>query len=189
MTDRRRTFGPVAVLGIAAAVLAAVASAQPWARLADPADAALVMPIAPEDGEMALAAAVSLVLLASWGVVLVTRGVVRRIVAGLGLLSALGLAVVAYAGWTRLPDSLVESLREAGAESPETELTGWYWAALLAIAVSIAATSLAVAWCPAWPEMGTRYDAPGADRQQPPPEDRTSLDLWKSMDEGRDPTA
>jgi hypothetical protein len=37
--------------------------------------------------------------------------------------------------------------------------------------------------------MGTRYDAPGSGRDERPPEDRTSLDLWKSMDEGRDPTA
>ena len=82
MTEGRRTFGPVVALGVAAAVLAAVAAARPWVRLAEPGDSSLVIPVATEDGEMALAAAVSLVLLASWGVVLVTRGVVRRLVAG-----------------------------------------------------------------------------------------------------------
>jgi uncharacterized membrane protein (TIGR02234 family) len=190
VTDRRRTFGPVVGVGVAAATLAAVAAARPWVRLTQP-DGTLgtLAPTAAQDGEMALAAAVSLVLLASWGVVLVTRGVVRRVVAGLGLLSALGLAVVAYAGWTGLPDSLVESLRQAGVESPGTEVTGWFWAAVLSTLVSIAATGAAVAWCPDWPEMGRRYDAPGSDRDEPPPEDRNSLDLWKSMDEGRDPTA
>jgi len=190
VTDRRGTFGPVVGVGVAAAVLAAVAAARPWVRVAQPDGApGALAPINAQDGEMALAAAVSLVLLASWGVVLVTRGVVRRVVAGLGLLSALGLAVVTYAGWARLPDSLVESLRQAGVESPGTEVTGWFWAAVLATLVSIATTALAVAWCPDWPEMGSRYDAPGADRDEPRPVDPNSLDLWKSMDEGRDPTA
>lgn len=187
--EGRRTFGPVAALGVAGAVLAAVAGTRPWVRVAEADAGGVPVPVAPGEGEMALAAAVGLVLLASWGVVLVTRGVVRRVVACLGLLSALGLAVVTYDGWASLPDSLRESLREAGAESPATELTGWFWAAALATLVSIVATALAVAWCPQWPEMGSRYDAPGADRDEPPPEDQSSLDLWRSMDEGRDPTA
>jgi hypothetical protein len=43
---------------------------------------------------------------------------------------------------------------------------------------------------PAWPEMGSRYDAPGAAEQETaPPEERSSLDLWRSLDEGQDPTA
>jgi uncharacterized membrane protein (TIGR02234 family) len=189
MTEGRRTFGPVVALGVAAAVLAAVAAARPWVRLAEPGDSALVVPLATEDGEMALAAAVSLVLLASWGVVLVTRGVVRRLVAGLALLAALGLAATVVVGALRLPDTFADSMLEAGAQSPSTQLTGWFWVAAITTTASVLATALAVAWCPAWPEMGTRYDAPGTGRDEPPPEDRTSLDLWKSMDEGRDPTA
>ncbi len=56
---------------------------------------------------------------------------------------------------------------------------------------SVAATALAVRWVRHWPEMGSRYDAPGAaaETAEPPPEDRSNLDLWKAMDEGRDPTA
>jgi hypothetical protein len=33
--------------------------------------------------------------------------------------------------------------------------------------------------------MGSRFDAPGA---APPPQEETSLDLWRAMDDGRDPT-
>jgi hypothetical protein len=36
--------------------------------------------------------------------------------------------------------------------------------------------------------MGSRYDAPGSDPVEVPPEEQTNLDLWKSIDEGRDPT-
>ena len=44
---------------------------------------------------------------------------------------------------------------------------------------------------PGWPEMGRRYDAPAdatAERAAPLPEEQENLDLWKAMDEGRDPT-
>ena len=48
---------------------------------------------------------------------------------------------------------------------------------------------LAVRLAPAWPEMGSRYDAPGrreptTGAEQPEPE----RDLWHALDEGRDPT-
>ena len=36
--------------------------------------------------------------------------------------------------------------------------------------------------------MGRRYDAPGAAEPEPEPSERSNLDLWKAMDEGRDPT-
>ena len=54
-----------------------------------------------------------------------------------------------------------------------------------------AAAVAAVRLAPAWPEMGSRYDAPathGPSAAATPAEERTSLDLWKSMDEGDDPT-
>jgi hypothetical protein len=39
--------------------------------------------------------------------------------------------------------------------------------------------------------MGRRYDAPADAAPEPErePEERENLDLWKAMDEGRDPTA
>jgi hypothetical protein len=56
--------------------------------------------------------------------------------------------------------------------------------------LALLASVLAVAWLPDWPEMGSRYDAPGAaPPPTPDPEDQSSLELWKAMDEGRDPTS
>ena len=37
-------------------------------------------------------------------------------------------------------------------------------------------------------EQGKRYDAPGAGETAAEPGERSNLDLWKAMDEGRDPT-
>ena len=143
---------------------------------------------------MPLAAALSLVVLACWGVLLVTRGVVRRAVAVLSAVGALGLVATVVAGWTTLPAQVSEAVRStAGSDTAGSEVTGWFWAAAVAAVVLVVTGAMAVAWCPAWPEMGSRYDAPGAGGAETPadlpPEERTNLDLWKQLDEGRDPTA
>lgn len=177
--------------GVAAGALTAVAAARPWVTAPD-------LPADPFDtvagaGEMPLASALSLVLLACWGVVLFTRGGVRRATAGLGLLAAAGVAVTVAVGRATLPDDVAAAATELGpgAGGAATATTVWWWAAALGALGSVAATAAAVAWSPAWPEMGSRYDAPGAgaDTGDVPPEERSPLDLWKSLDEGRDPTA
>ncbi len=154
--------------------------------------AAPVLPATADAGEMPLAAALSLVVLACWGVLLVTRGLVRRAVAALSVVGSLGLAVTVVVGLTTLDDRVLEAMRESGAGSDTLgiDLTGWFGAAAVSAVVLVVAGVLAVAWCPAWPEMGSRYDAPGAaDPVDVPAEERTNLDLWKQLDEGRDPTA
>lgn len=191
MTSRRRTFVPVVAGGVAAATLAAVASARPWVVASE-------LPADPFDtvagaGEMPLASALSLVLLACWGVVLFTRGVARRATAGLGLLAAAGVGVTVVVGRVTLPDAVAAAVTELGpgAAGTGTETTWWWWLAAVAALVSVVATAAAVAWAPSWPEMGSRYDAPGSDAatEPAPPGERSNLDLWKSLDEGRDPTA
>jgi len=185
----------VILAAAAAGVLAAVAGARTWFRGFDA--AASRMPLLPEveqAGQMPLAASVSLVVLAGWGVLLVSRGRVRRAAAVLALLGALGLVASVVAGWLTLPDEVSRTVREtATTDTAGSEATGWFWVAAVTSVVLVVAGVLAVAWCPAWPEMGSRYDAPGASGADPaagvPPEERTNLDLWKQLDEGRDPTA
>jgi uncharacterized membrane protein (TIGR02234 family) len=125
-------------------------------------------------------------------VVLVTRGRVRRAVAALGTLAAAGSLVAALAAYTQVADQLRDELAQVGITDASIGHTTWYWLAVAGAALSVLATSLAVAWAPAWPEMGSRYDAPGATQpaaRPQEPEEQSSLDLWKAMDEGRDPTA
>ncbi|QIX26390.1 Trp biosynthesis-associated membrane protein [Nocardioides sp. JQ2195] len=192
---KRSTFGPVVLLGLASAALAAVSGAKAWYVLPDAAEA-LDIPIASNEQfalDMPLAGALSLVLLASWGVVLVTRGWVRRAVAGLALASSLGLAVTVVQGARTLPDSLQDRLKEAGVATPvdslDAGLTGWFWAAAVATLLSVVAAAVAVRDVPSWPTMGSRYDAPGAAKSGPVDVERArESDLWKAIDEGHDPT-
>ncbi|WP_296604290.1 Trp biosynthesis-associated membrane protein [Nocardioides sp.] len=182
---RRRTFGPVVLLGLVAGGLTAIAGDNPVAEADGRATFAITY-----DAHLPLATALGLVVLACWGVVLVTRGRVRRAVAALGTLASAGAVAAVVVGWWQVPDQLREELAAIGSD-PAASHTVWWWLALVGAAASVAATAVAVLLAPAWPEMGTRYDAPTGAGPAPttPPEEQTSLDLWKAIDEGRDPTA
>ena len=191
MAEPRRTFGPLVLLGGGAGALAAVAGNRAWVTPTD----ALGDPLGTiaEAGKVPLAAALSLVVLAGWGVLLVTRRRVRRVVAALGLLAAVGLVVTVVVGWVTLDEQVVAALHESAITQggDDVQRTGWFWAAAVGALGSVAATAAAVRFAPYWPEMGSRYDAPGDAAVAPAPadDDASNLDLWKAMDDGRDPTA
>lgn len=192
---RRSTFGPVLLVGLASAGLAAVACAKAWYVLPDAAQT-LDVPIANDDQfavDVPLAGALSLVLLACWGVLLVTRGWMRRAVAILALVSALGLAATIIQGARTLDDTLQDRLTDAGVSadvsSLDPHLTGWFWVAVATTVVSVLATAVAVREVPSWPTMGSRYDAPTGSASGPVDvEDAGEAELWKAIDEGHDPT-
>ncbi|HEU4336932.1 MAG TPA: Trp biosynthesis-associated membrane protein [Nocardioides sp.] len=204
---RRRTFGPVVALGLASAALGAWAGSKPWVT-GDELDSTAASSVAVATtafGEIAsspLATALAFVVMACWGVLLVTRGRFRRAVAVLGVLAGLGYAAtVAWAPFS-LPDHLVEQVRRrTGITLEDTSLTAWYWLAAAAALLVLTSTVLALRLVPTWPEMGARYDSPTGPRGGPAadpverpagrPTDRPTenIDLWKALDEGRDPTA
>jgi uncharacterized membrane protein (TIGR02234 family) len=187
----RRTFGPVVLLGLASSALAAVASAKSWVGSGAPSGATDASMTALDSGtRYPLASAISLVLLASWGVLLVTRGRVRRTFAVLAAVAALGLLASVVVAWFTLPDSARDSYDELmGRGSLDTGFTGWFWTSAVCAVVALLPAVLAVRLAPSWPEMGTRYDAPGA--AAPASEPGTTdpdRELWHALDEGRDPT-
>jgi hypothetical protein len=184
----RRTFGPVVLLGLAGGALCAVASTRVWVEVRGEAADSLVASALGDAGEMPLASALSLVVLAAWGVLLVTRRKVRRVVAVLGTLAAVGVVVTVVVGAGTLPDDVRDRLAESGGAGLDIGFTGWFWAAAVAAVLSLAATALAVRHVGAWPEMGSRYDAPGGAPGDAEGQ-RSGIDLWKSLDEGHDPTA
>jgi uncharacterized membrane protein (TIGR02234 family) len=192
MAEPRATFVPVVGLGLAAGTLAAVAGSKPWVVDTSLPAGSDPLGLVADAGEMPLALALSLVVLACWGVLLVTRGGVRRVVAVLALLAAAGLVVTVVVGLFTLPDQVLEAFPEGARRTTDADITretGWAWAAAVGAVLSVVSTALAVLWVGHWPEMGSRYDAPGgASDREAPPEDASSLDLWKSIDEGRDPT-
>ena len=189
MPEPRGTFVPVVGVGLAAGALAAVAATKPWvvpsSSEGDP------LGLLSEAGKMPLAGALSLVVLGCWGVLLVTRRRVRRVVAVLGLVGAVSLGITVVTGWLTLGGEVTQALEASAAAGRDAAVhhSAWFWAAAVGSLLSVAATAAAVRFAPAWPEMGRRYDAPGATRGSVTTEEEpSSLDLWKSIDEGRDPT-
>jgi len=190
MAEPRRTFGAAVGAGLASAVLAAVAGHQPWARGSAPGGLGELSATV-EAGRVPAANALSLVVLACWGVLLVTRGRVRRVVSVLAVLAALGLAATVVVGYSTAPDHVRAAYHDLSVAEPDVGLTGWFWVAAVASLLTLLTTLLAVRLVPAWPEMGRKYDAPADAAPEPAqaPEERENIDLWKAMDEGRDPTA
>ncbi len=209
-----RTFGPVVLLGLASAALAAVASAKPWLGGSSPSGSSDATMTALDTGtRYPLASAVSLVLLAAWGVLLVTRGRVRRAFAVLTAVAALALLVSVVVGYATLPDAAGDSYDELIRRRPQDEgFSAWFWTAAVCSVVALVPAALAVRLVGRWPEMGSQYDAPRAQgRAQATAQERAQgmaqgsapatgagtsserstdpdRDLWRALDEGRDPT-
>lgn len=181
----RRRFLPVLATGLAAAAITAVAAARPWFAAA--VDYRLELGVREPDlrADLPLALALSLVVLAGWGALLVTRGRVRRVMAGVALLAAVGVVACVVAAPFTLPDEIRDRLL-AGSGDVAVDPTGWYLAVAVSSVVSVLA--LAAAWrlLPGWPTMSSRYDAPVAGR--PSAGGTTERDLWNALDEGVDPT-
>ncbi|MXG88508.1 Trp biosynthesis-associated membrane protein [Nocardioides flavescens] len=190
---RRRTFGPVVLAGLGTAGLSAFAGHQPWAR-GEGAGGLGELTATVEAGRVPAANALALVVLACWGVLLVTRGRVRRACAALAVLAAAGVVASVVVGWTSAPDGVRRAYQDLGVLDPDVSRTGWYAAAAGLSLASLATAVLALGLVRSWPEMGRRYDAPADGAARPAaerpsePEERESLELWKSIDEGRDPT-
>ena len=186
MAEPRRTFAPVVLAGLASAGLAAVAGNRAWVEWTGRSEGqGSVLTITGDDSAtVPLGGALALVLLACWGVVLVTRGVVRRLVAGAAVVTSVGMVTTAVLGYRSATHGLRDDLAGRGVDLT-TGSTAWYWVFLACAVGAVVATLAAVRLAPSWPEMGSRYDAPGA---APPPRDETSLDLWRALDDGRDPT-
>lgn len=190
----RRTFAPVVLLGLASAGLAAVAGSKPWVKEGGADMVGEVVRGGSGQATAPLSVGLALVVLACWGVVLVTRGRFRVAVAILAVVAALGNAAAVALAPSGLADRLREDFRvQAGVTSVDTTLTAWFWIAVVAAVLVTASTALGVVLVRHWPEMGTKYDAPTAARSGEQPEDATvpteNIDIWKALDEGRDPTA
>ena len=188
MIGLRATLVRVVGVGAAGSALAAVAAGQGWvtASVSEPATrtaTAQGSDVAP------LALPLALVALAAWGSVLVLRGVSRRAVAVLGLLAAAGSAVATVAGLGSGDSAARHVLGATTGVSVSTST--WPFVALAGAVLAAVAFGVAAARAGSWPTMSRRYDAPtaGQDTRPAAPEGTgDERELWRALDEGRDPT-
>ncbi|MFT3872117.1 MAG: Trp biosynthesis-associated membrane protein [Nocardioides sp.] len=183
----RRTFLPTALTGAVAAGVGVLAGSRPWLTAPSRAGSEVALVLG-RGSQVPLAVSLGLVALAAWGVLLVTRGKVRRLAAVLGVLAAVGVLALTVRAWWSVREVVRDDLAGRGLDDVSVHPTWWYAVAVVAAGLSLAAFSLAWRWLPTWPEMGRRYDAPGVPADSAVLGDADSLDLWKALDEGRDPT-
>jgi uncharacterized membrane protein (TIGR02234 family) len=183
--EGRRWFGPALVVGLVGTGLSALAGSKPWAAPDGDTTTSLVDRTG---GHVPLAGALGLVGLACWGVLLVTRGWVRRAVAWLGAVVAIGLVATAVAGRASALDSARRATVDLGRTPSGAHTTAWWVVGLVSAVLALLGSALAVRHVRGWPEMGARYDAPTGPAEPPDPSRMEDLDLWKAIDEGHDPT-
>ncbi len=171
-------------MGLATSGLTAVAAANAWFRATGD-HRVIGLSDAGTEADMPLAVAFALVVLAAWGVVLVTGATTRRVVLALGVLAGLGVLACVVRAPFLLPDQLAERL---GAVEVQSRPTGWYVVACVAVVLALAAMVAGWRLAPRWPTMSSRYDAPAAGSSLETTGDADELTLWKALDEGRDPT-
>ena len=183
---RSRSYGPAVLLGLGGATLAAVAGTRGWVTAHGDAAGIKVQTVVKGSDVAPLVTALALVALAAWGVVLVMRGRMRRVVALVGALASLGSVIAGIDAFDGAQNAAFAALADKGATGDvgTSTLTAWYYLAGLGAAAAVVAFLVAVVRVPGWPEMGRKYDAPGTRSEQPP----TENDLWRALDEGHDPT-
>jgi uncharacterized membrane protein (TIGR02234 family) len=193
MAERRRSgsFAPTVLAGLAGATLAAVASARDWADASGRAGGVAVTAAAKGSESAPLALALGLVALAAWGVVLVVRTRTRRVVAAVGGLASAGMIAATVVAFSHAQDDAVHALDERGVTGGvlTASLTGWYWATLVGGVLALVAFAATLWLAPGWPAMGTRYDAPATRAAQEEATPDSEQDMWRALDDGRDPTA
>ena len=179
-------YGPAVLLGLAGAGLAAVAGSRDWATSRGDAAGIRVEASVSGSESQPLVAALALVALASWGVLL-ARGWVRRVLAVVGLLASAGALVAVVLGFSAAQDDAVAAAMAQGATGDTfvTSLSAWYYLAGVGALLSAAAFGVAAVRSPRWPAMGSKYDAPATRAERPPADE----DMWRALDEGRDPTS
>jgi hypothetical protein len=180
-------FAPVVLLGAASAAVLAVTGARDWFVVNPDGKILLGVTDADRSADMPLALALALVLLAAWGVVLVTRSRARRLVLVVAGMATLGVGACLVRAPFVLPDQIRTGLAYDGPTNADPKLA--YVVACVALPLALAAIAAGWRYVPRWPEMSSRYDAPTArSTEQEPAAELADLELWKALDEGRDPT-
>jgi uncharacterized membrane protein (TIGR02234 family) len=189
---RRGSFGPTVLVGLAGGALTAVSAAQDWATASSSAAGVDVSASVQGSATAPLAIALALVALAAWGTVLVLRGRVRQAVAVVGAAASAGVLATVVSAFGAAEDDAVQAVMARGAtgDAFETSLTGWYVACGVGALLTLAAFAVAVTAARRWPAMGSRYDAPAArPPAAAPTEPASEQEMWRALDDGRDPTA
>lgn len=189
--NTRRLYAPVVLATLAAGGLAFFATSRTWAHVRVvtdglPSDS---VDVSGTDAQP-LVSALALVVVTSALAVLAASRRVRRVVGGFTVLVAVTAVVIVLLGGSSL-DSAVDRAVEA---SPAFTGTGghdfttsvWKYVTVLGFVLAALFGGITAKLGATWPTMSSRYDAPAARPAVTAPQ--SDAEMWKALDEGRDPT-
>lgn len=191
-----RLYGPVLAFGLLGAVGVMVGATNPWATATSRAPGLPTIHASASGADLApLVSALGVVVLAAFGAVIATRGVVRRLL-GAAVLVASGAILVSTLDPGGATDVLTAGLSAKGWSGGgyQTSTEAWRWLVLVCSVVTALAGAATAGYGDQWAVMGSRYDAPrpsSVPTSTPAgeaPDDLTETDVWKAIDQGRDPT-
>lgn len=188
----RKLYAPSVLGTLALGGLAFLATSQAWERATVKADGVPSAKIAISGTDaVPIVSALAIVVVAAALATLAASARVRRLVG----LFITAIALVAVVVVWRSGDAVVTAQEKAVHDSPAFigtnfphawQGTSWSLVAATAFVAAAAIGLVIVRFGAAWPTMGRKYEAPKIHRGMAPAE--TEADIWKALDEGRDPT-
>ena len=188
----RRLLAPSVLGAMATGGLAFFAASRTWAHATVEASGVPTAPIEVSGSDaVALVPALALVIVAAALAVLAASVRIRRVV---GLLIVM-VAVIGIVVILRAASDIDKAVDAAVHDSPAfigtnapgvVSLSAWRWVAAAAFVLSAFVGAVITGFGATWPTMGRKYDAPKAHTATK--EVETEADIWKALDEGRDPT-
>jgi uncharacterized membrane protein (TIGR02234 family) len=188
----RRLYAPVVLATLAVGGLAFFAAGRTWAESEVKAEglAAATVSVTGSDAQP-LVPALALVVVTAALAILAAGPRLRRVIGVLTMaVAATAIVAVPRSGSDRLADALTSAAEKSPAYTGPDSMSSvshapWDLATIAAFVLAFVLGAATLRLGPQWPTMGSRYDAPSARR---PAENLSDTDLWKAMDDGRDPT-
>lgn len=188
MSASPRLFLPAISIGLGGSILVALAGSKPWTAV--PRAAGMPVMGTEELLKQPLAGSLGVLLVATWGVIVISGPTTRRVGALISLVIAVGVVATVVDGYS-LPTRVGTAF-----EGQAPTRTAWIWVTLLGGVLVMAAAAMAFRFAASWPRMSSRYDSPvsssaGAQPNQSDPisQSRDSQrELWDQLNQGVDPT-
>lgn len=190
--NSRRLYGPSVLGSLAAGGIAFFAASRTWAHATVTADGVPSAPVNVSGADaVGLVPALALVVVTAALAVLAASAGIRRGVGVLIAVVAVVAVVVTVMAGGALDDAVASAVHDSpafiGTNTPTVISHGpWRWIGVLAFIVAAFVGVVIARFGAQWPTMGRKYDSPAA--HTPVDLAETEADIWKALDDGRDPT-
>jgi uncharacterized membrane protein (TIGR02234 family) len=188
--NARRLYAPVVLGTLAAGGIAFFTASRTWAhaRIAAQGLPPDTVKVSGSDAQP-IVTALALVAVTAALAVLASSPRLRRIVGAFTVaVAVIAIVVVLFDGST--DDAMTKAVKASpaftGANTPATHHTLWPVLTVAAFVAVAGLGAITARFGPVWPTLSSRYDAPRVRPSDTAPQ--TDTDMWKALDEGRDPT-